>query len=269
LTESRTDTEAKVPLTFPSPAQAIGAVVALWLATVAFTMWLRVISVSMPPGLHFFLTYTFPHAFVVFVFLEAAVARGESRHSFFLVNWGSPQVLLQVGIISVVVFLSVISVFLPFPILFQKSISSFAHTDVLSIATRVVIAPFFEELLWRGIVLRSLLKRMSLWPAILLSSLLFGLAHGNPVLIVFAFSMGCLIGWLYSWSHSIFPGIVIHMAVNAAGVGCSLALPILIPHMPVAALSIAPLVGAIALYLCAFWSRLVIKRVAAITVAPT
>jgi membrane protease YdiL (CAAX protease family) len=269
LAETRTDREAKALPTFPSPAQAIGAVVGLLLVTLAFTVWLRAISVSMPPGLHFFLVYTFPHAFVVFAYFEAAVARGESRHSFFCLNWGSPQVLFQVGVISIVVFLSIVSIFLPIPILYQKSISSFSDTDLLSIATTVAIAPFLEELLWRGIVLRSFLKRMSLWSAILLSSLFFGLAHGNPVLIVFAFVMGCLIGWLYSWTHSIFPGIVIHIAVNAVGVGSSLALPSVIPHMAVPALSIAPLVGAIALYLCAFWFRLLIKRTQATGVAPT
>jgi membrane protease YdiL (CAAX protease family) len=269
LTEVRTDTDAKVLPTFPSPAQAAGIVLGLWLTTAAFTLWLRAISVSMPPGLHFILVYIFPHAFVVFVCFEAAVARGESRHSFFLVNWGSPRVVLRVGIISITVFMATLSIFLPIPILYQKSIASFSDTDLLSIATRIAIAPFFEELLWRGIVLRSFLKRMGLWPAILLSSLFFGLAHGNPVLIVFAFVMGCLIGWLYSWTQSIFPGIVIHMAVNAAGVGSSLALPSILPYLAVSALSFAPLVGAVALYLCAFWFRIVIKSAQAINVSPT
>jgi membrane protease YdiL (CAAX protease family) len=41
----------------------------------------------------------------------------------------------------------------------------------------VVLAPITEELMFRGLLLRSFLRRMSFWPAALLSTLLFALFH--------------------------------------------------------------------------------------------
>lgn len=40
-----------------------------------------------------------------------------------------------------------------------------------------VIAPPIEELMFRGLILRTLMRRISFWPAAVLSSLMFGLFH--------------------------------------------------------------------------------------------
>ena len=48
---------------------------------------------------------------------------------------------------------------------------------VVLTVTVVVLAPVTEELMFRGLLLRSFLRRMSFWPAALLSSSLFGLFH--------------------------------------------------------------------------------------------
>ena len=48
---------------------------------------------------------------------------------------------------------------------------------VVLTVTVVVLAPVTEELMFRGLLLRSFLRRMSFWPAALLSSLLFALFH--------------------------------------------------------------------------------------------
>lgn len=60
-----------------------------------------------------------------------------------------------------------------------------------------VIAPLLEELLFRGVILGGLLRRMDPWWAILWSSVIFAVAHLNPWQAMPAFLMGCLFGWIY------------------------------------------------------------------------
>jgi len=63
----------------------------------------------------------------------------------------------------------------------------------------VVLGPFGEEIFWRGFVLRRLAAITGLWPALLISSLLFGVAHlGDPVSPIGAAAAGAFLGWVYS-----------------------------------------------------------------------
>ncbi|MCC6511971.1 MAG: CPBP family intramembrane metalloprotease [Pirellulaceae bacterium] len=80
--------------------------------------------------------------------------------------------------------------------------------------TLVIAAPILEELLFRGIMLDGLLKRYRPLTAILVSSIIFGLAHLNPWQFVTAFCMGCFAGWVYYRTHSIGPCILIHATIN-------------------------------------------------------
>ncbi len=87
-----------------------------------------------------------------------------------------------------------------------------------------LLAPLGEELVFRGAVLRSLLKqtlfgiqspRASAWTAIVLSALLFSLIHGNPAQMPHAFIIGLLLGWLYYRTDSIVPGVAYHWVNNS------------------------------------------------------
>lgn len=84
-----------------------------------------------------------------------------------------------------------------------------------------VLVPIAEEMVFRGAILRTLLNLCGhrwRWGAIVLSALLFGLAHGNMAQLLNASLMGCLLGWLYYRSGSIAPGIVFHMVNNSVAV---------------------------------------------------
>ena len=75
-----------------------------------------------------------------------------------------------------------------------------------------LLAPIAEELLFRGLVLRTLLpygKRF----AILLSALLFGVFHGNVVQIPYAILAGLVFGYTAT-EHSIGWAMVMHMFNN-------------------------------------------------------
>ena len=74
------------------------------------------------------------------------------------------------------------------------------------------LGPIAEELLFRGIVLRTL-RPWGKQAAILISALVFGLFHGNVVQIPFAFAVGVVLGYV-AVEHSIIWAIVLHIINN-------------------------------------------------------
>lgn len=79
-----------------------------------------------------------------------------------------------------------------------------------------LLAPFAEEVVFRGAILRSLLaSRYSPLVAILISALLFAIAHLNPAQIPHAFLVGILLGWMYWRTGSLLPGMAYHWANNS------------------------------------------------------
>ncbi|MBB6093683.1 hypothetical protein HNQ60_002564 [Povalibacter uvarum] len=78
-----------------------------------------------------------------------------------------------------------------------------------------VAAPLLEEMLFRGVILRSFLRQYSRTKAILCSSLVFGIAHLNVYQLASAFAIGIVAGWLYERCRSLWPCILLHAAYNA------------------------------------------------------
>jgi len=78
-----------------------------------------------------------------------------------------------------------------------------------------VLVPIVEECTFRGLGF-SLLRRYGEWTAILLTGLLFGLAHGllNALPLLVAFGIG--LAYLRSRVDSVYPGMVVHGLFNAA-----------------------------------------------------
>ena len=77
-----------------------------------------------------------------------------------------------------------------------------------------VLPPLLEEGLFRGLMLRMLLPAVGKTPAVLVSALVFGLMHLNPAQSIFAFGFGCLAGFAYVQTGSIWFGALQHYANN-------------------------------------------------------
>jgi membrane protease YdiL (CAAX protease family) len=76
-------------------------------------------------------------------------------------------------------------------------------------------APFFEELAFRGLLYPTLRLRLSPWPAALLSSAVFGVAHGYGLQGFAAVTWSGMIWALgYERTRSLLPGILAHAAGN-------------------------------------------------------
>lgn len=91
----------------------------------------------------------------------------------------------------------------------------------------IILQPFAEEIVFRGAILRTLLrwKPEHRWLMITLSALLFALAHMNPMQFIHPFLIGLLLGWMYERTGSIIPGVAYHWINNAAAVVLSLLYP--------------------------------------------
>ena len=76
-----------------------------------------------------------------------------------------------------------------------------------------VLAPFREEILWRGFLLRRLSPLIGTWQAIAISSVAFGLLHTNPLS---AMAMGMVLGWIYSplGAGNLYVAMLFHALVN-------------------------------------------------------
>ena len=94
--------------------------------------------------------------------------------------------------------------------------------DIFNFFLAVLAAPFLEEVLCRGIVLKSLLTRTKPWIAILYSSLFFSALHMNFYQGIPTFFAGLFLGWIYYRSKSIWPGVLAHAINNALSFGCFL-----------------------------------------------
>ena len=81
-----------------------------------------------------------------------------------------------------------------------------------------VFAPFFEEWLCRGIILRGLLKKMKPGWAIVISALVFGLIHMNLWQAIPAFIIGVVLGYVYYKTGSLRLTMLMHCVNNTLSV---------------------------------------------------
>lgn len=89
------------------------------------------------------------------------------------------------------------------------------------------LAPLSEEALNRGLVEGYLLNYGHFWSAVIFSAVLFAFPHwralGNGIfkekagLVLSAFIIGALAGYLFALSHSIVPAFALHSSANLAG----------------------------------------------------
>ncbi|MBK1826853.1 CPBP family intramembrane glutamic endopeptidase [Haloferula rosea] len=88
---------------------------------------------------------------------------------------------------------------------------------VLGVASACLAAPVAEEILYRGVLFRSLHNRMRLAPAVLISSVVFALVHFYtlPSLIMVG-CVGAVCALGYSASRSLLTAIVLHALYNAS-----------------------------------------------------
>ena len=106
------------------------------------------------------------------------------------------------------------------PEFLEQALESMVSGNVLiNLLCVSVFAPFFEEWLCRGMVLRGLLARnvKPVW-AILFSAFFFAFIHFNPWQAIPAFMLGCLFGYVYYKTRSLSLTMLMHCVNNTLAV---------------------------------------------------
>ena len=96
--------------------------------------------------------------------------------------------------------------------------------NVVGIMGLAFLGPLLEEVLFRGAIQGALMRYFGRpWPAIILSALVFGIFHLNPVQIVYATLLGIVLGWIYYRTGSLLSVIVGHVLNNSLAVATTVA----------------------------------------------
>lgn len=89
-----------------------------------------------------------------------------------------------------------------------------------------IIGPFVEELIFRGLIYKTLIKKFSVLWTIIIQAILFGLFHFNLIQSAYATLMGILLGYAVYKTKSIWPAVLMHIVNNLA----SSIIPELVPE---------------------------------------
>ncbi len=103
--------------------------------------------------------------------------------------------------------------FLPFGYAEQEHLSSIPVLMVLELISTAIIPAVFEELFFRGCLLSNLLP-FGRTGAIFLSAFCFSMMHGSPHKFLHTFCTGLILGAVYVYYRSIWPGTLIHFCNN-------------------------------------------------------
>ncbi len=81
--------------------------------------------------------------------------------------------------------------------------------------TAAIAAPLFEEFLFRGFLLSSLTRYMSVWWAIITSAFLFAIAHLSLSEVLPLFALGVVLGVVYTRSRNLLAPMLLHSLWNS------------------------------------------------------
>lgn len=82
-----------------------------------------------------------------------------------------------------------------------------------SVLVAAILVPFYEEIIFRGIILSSTEKKLGFTLANVIQAVLFGIVHFNLGLFIFYFSFGLITGYAVKRTNGLLTGILFH-AVN-------------------------------------------------------
>ena len=77
-----------------------------------------------------------------------------------------------------------------------------------------IVAPVTEELVFRGFLLKNM-SRVSQKTGIIITSIMFGLFHGNIPQAILAFILGIFLAHITIKHNSVIPAIIVHATVNS------------------------------------------------------
>ncbi|MEG1934655.1 MAG: type II CAAX endopeptidase family protein, partial [Rikenellaceae bacterium] len=187
---------------------------------VTFSLKFFNVSVAEPIGFNILVIYFIAFSLLIMFLLLYRKVRslkdeGVKLESPFKGGKFSPSILL----FGILLTLSSQIVANPFVELFPDSSDTMLKTlqklGSYAILLTVFIAPVFEELVFRGVVLNDVRRSFGSFTAVVVSALLFSVVHLNMAQMLPAFLAGIVFGYVYIASGSIWAVIFLHLLNNA------------------------------------------------------
>ena len=91
------------------------------------------------------------------------------------------------------------------------------YTTYATLLVAVFVAPFCEEIFFRGFIFMGLRRAMPVGIAIVASSFLFAIAHADLGSFAVLFIIGIVLAFIRWRTRSLWPGIFLHMLNNGIG----------------------------------------------------
>lgn len=110
---------------------------------------------------------------------------------------------------------------MPMPEFIAKAFEDMAIEPIIMILSVAVIAPIYEEVVFRGILLKGMANKINPTVALIVSALFFALMHMNIPQGINAFLLGIIIGSIYLNTGSIYLSIFAHFINNSVGMSIS------------------------------------------------
>ncbi|MBU3183264.1 CPBP family intramembrane glutamic endopeptidase [Clostridium estertheticum] len=115
----------------------------------------------------------------------------------------------------------------PMPNFITHAFEKLFISPIIMILSSAVIAPIYEEVIFRGILLKGMANKINSNLALIISALIFALLHMNIPQGINAFLLGLIIGAIYLSSNSIYLCIFAHFINNSVAIIISGALQLL------------------------------------------
>ncbi len=159
-------------------------------------------------------------AFVLMAFIVIQFGKGQANKEEAPPAGVQPTFFLYFLLLILTPLLSVVieplSMWIPMPEWVKTILErAFGEKSIALFLTAVVAAPFCEEWLCRGVILKGLLKHTTPAKAIIHSSIIFAVMHLNPWQAIPAFCIGLVFGWVYYRTRSLWPCIFMHAVNNS------------------------------------------------------
>lgn len=198
------------------------------LGILAFTVPLLLVGISEGPA--FSISMIMIEALLIpmillFIYLDGSLERtkvllhiGSLKRGLFL-GLGIPVLAMIVDNIAVLIYAIAFIFFFGEPTTITElpggtSWDSSPVALILTFISICILTPISEELLFRGYILDALNRLHGKWPAIIISSIIFGMVHFDPFTMGMATIGGVIYGWIRMRTGSLVPGIVAHAMWN-------------------------------------------------------
>lgn len=118
---------------------------------------------------------------------------------------------------SLTLWVSMISM----PNFINEAFDELAVSPIILVLSVIIVAPIYEEIVFRGILLKGMSKKINPTIALVVSALLFAIVHMNIPQGINAFLLGLVLGFIYLRTESIYLSIFAHCLNNILALSLS------------------------------------------------